>query len=1147
MKQMVKIFNDNVHQIHEKYSLDPKNQTPSSKDGEDLTQNEYATKDEIISYLSILNFIDSDKNPQTSSTASDDKNNKSNDKPNDNSYSELTQTTTNNITNDDKDKSGSHVSSQNVNKYYTHTVLTEAQNVNKYYTHTVLTEAHDVEVFDEIKNQLLELMRNYGANSLKMILEMLVGSSSNIIYEKSTECDFILDESIINVFNIYNKTYIITSVDISNDFDPSDDFHQKDYINVKKIPTKYETMIENNVSIELFVKRLGKTIKSEGYICSDTLNILLRTSQICTNDLYNKKNTILTEIYKARPLIDSTFVSKYTKHIRVCNYLIYSVDQFVERFILDYQYFTHLTSKQLNPLIRDFAKQNQNLEGMYNIIFLLLLGSEQNQNFAFVLYDSTRENKTNGDFTSNIIYNNLTFALQKKLSKVTISVKNEISRIKKIAPEEIDIKKKIATMVNMPDNVKAYILEKNKEKNSNGDNNYKAQMAIDALLSYPWNPIDADKEFKDLKKSLSKSRDYLRNIAKSLDETVFGHNNSKKILIELVGKWIQNPQNGGYVIGLHGPPGVGKTLLAKGIGNALGIPMVTIPLGGMNDAGDLAGHNYTYIGSQYGMVVRQMIKAGKHKCVMLFDEIDKTSSRYGTNEISNILVHITDPNMNKHFQDRFFSSSIEFDLSNVLMIFSYNDSSQIDPILMDRIFEINVESYSEEEKIKIGSDYILKELCDNINLQREFINICDNEIKYIINNYTVEAGVRELKRKMEQILLKLNIDRIYMKGPFTQIMKDYLEEQKERLLLKTYEIDEEEESMKKLSKKKKKQEKLSNDTTNEISGSGTDISSAKDTLKDTLKDDTLKDTLKDDTLKDTLKDDTLKDSANQITEKDSIDDAYLEKENFSSVKKYVDYVPSEYESQIDDAILNDIFNLKHKKVTISRSLIHHYLDKPVIQSEKIHNKNMTGVINGLYATSIGLGGIVSIQVRPNNIKESNNYLQITGNQKKVMEESVKYAFNTIMTLINDTHRANLSVSFVNGFHIHAPDGGTPKDGPSAGCAFATAIFSAIINKPVNREIAMTGEIEMTGKISKIGGLLYKLRGAKNAGVKTVYICEENRSDYNSIKKKFDELFTDGFQVKIISHIIDLISDPNIIIGVTQDDFDHQMLEYYGKL
>jgi ATP-dependent Lon protease len=175
----------------------------------------------------------------------------------------------------------------------------------------------------------------------------------------------------------------------------------------------------------------------------------------------------------------------------------------------------------------------------------------------------------------------------------------------------------------------------------------------------------------------------------------------KKSLLQIIGKWISNPSSQGTSFGLVGPPGVGKTLLAKSVSTALDIPFIQITLGGQNDGELLHGHGYTYSGSQPGLIIKKMVEAGKARCILYFDELDKSTSKHGNiNEITSILIHLTDPNMNKTFQDRFFQG-IDFPLDKVIMIFSYNDSQKIDPILLDRLFEIKVDPYSINEKIII--------------------------------------------------------------------------------------------------------------------------------------------------------------------------------------------------------------------------------------------------------------------------------------------------------------------------------------------------------------------------------------------------------------------------------------------------------------
>jgi endopeptidase La len=913
--------------------------------------------------------------------------------------------------------------------------------------------------FGGIRQNLIKIGLINGFSTMDDALKMIINNEN---YSS------ILAKDEVDTFDHYNQIFVPLMCVIQPITDKDTAF-----ITVEVIPSKCDSLLDNYVRLTLNITHYQKKLVIEGYFDHDYLNLTLRTSQICLKDVYSKKKLIKDRLNRDFVIADINFVKHYLKYTRGCFYLIYDDDQFIEKLLSDYETYKEYCRKPFNIVTKDFVKQS--LHAMYTIINVLLMGSEQNISVAGLLFNLTKDKKLSGESVSNIIYKNLSYLCQLKLKKFSSNLKGELEKLKTLTHEDIDIKKKLATMSAMPDAVKSYILEKLKEFESNGDNNYKSQMAVNALMNFPWKPLDAGSELMDVRKDFHKSRDYLKNVASKLESTVFGHDLTKRVLLELVGKWIQNPKSTGQIIGLVGPPGVGKTLIAQSVSSALNVPFVMIPLGGMNDASDLIGHNYTYSGAQYGMIVRQMIKSNNWRCVMLFDEADKASRKHDTNEIYNTLIHITDPNMNQHFQDRFFSSTIDFDISGVLMIFSYNDSSKLDQILLDRIQEIEVHAYSIREKIKIAKDYILKDLCENIGFDRRTFNISDENMRYIIEKYTSEAGVRELKRKLETILLKLNIDRIYLRGPFRKIIRD-----------KTAIVP-----------------AIIPAIVSEVKKPGRKRKTA---------------------------------MVRQDSEYSVVD------ENSTGVKKYAEYEANELENKLDQDVLNKIFKMELDIVIdFTLPLIHRYLEKPVIKIEEIHKANLIGVINGLYVTSMGMGGIMPIQVYPNYIGDcsdgTNLKLKLTGNQKQVMRESVICALTTAVNLLSKSYKNNIMKNYPNGFHIHAPDGGTPKDGPSAGCAFTTAFVSVILNKKINREVAMTGEIELTGKISKIGGLYYKLCGAKKSGVKKVFICEENRDDFDIIKKKNPEMFENQFDVKIVSHIIQVVSDPDVIEGICESDFD----------
>ena len=195
-------------------------------------------------------------------------------------------------------------------------------------------------------------------------------------------------------------------------------------------------------------------------------------------------------------------------------------------------------------------------------------------------------------------------------------------------------------------------------------------------------------------------------------------------------------------ISLCGPPGVGKTHFVSYLGKALGIPLINFHLGGQNDAEQLIGHGYTYSSARPGKLVQELANAGTRRCILFFDELDKASG----DQITNVIIHLTDKATNSKFQDRFFSG-VEFDFSDCLIIFSYNSRDSIDPILLDRIQEITVDAYTPDQKLQLVNKFVIPELSSLLNIDTSWIN--QRLIKKIILNYTRESGIRKLKQHLE--------------------------------------------------------------------------------------------------------------------------------------------------------------------------------------------------------------------------------------------------------------------------------------------------------------------------------------------------------------------------------------------------------------
>jgi endopeptidase La len=820
-------------------------------------------------------------------------------------------------------------------------------------------------------------------------------------------CNFVGLSSIQEIINIYikNNSYIKMNDDEQNKFDiiknvfvPFKSSYLKDkrldkrnktfeFINKKNVDEKYFFLLGNVFQIKLRINKLKTVLEINGYIELDSINSIIRTSQLCSNYLFNKKKIIIFELDKINDL-DKNFKQSYIKNLTIGELLLFDEINAIKKITEDYNKYIKYTNMIFKSIMNDFI--HSDIINKFEIIKFLLMGSSTSINIAALLFGITKDQKESIDnnskptLISDLIYKNLKFISQTKLKKSDTIILQELKKIDSMNINDIDLKKQIFTSKSMPDYVKKIALNRLDEIKSGSSENYKHLDYVKTLIDFPWINKDYSDIFSILNNDKENAKEFIGNAKNKMNEIIYGHDKCKETIIELIAKWISNPNSIGKSIGLRGPPGVGKTLFGKTLGDILNIPFAQINVGGIDDASILSGHSFTYSNAQPGLIIRKMTQAGYPRCIIFIDEIDKTGIKYGINEIMNILIHITDPNTNDNFNDKFFQE-ITFPLSKVLFIFSYNDQSKVDKILLDRLDQINVDPYTTYEKLQIFKNYILKEICDEINLDLNHIYIDDKTIEYLIENFTHESGVRNLKRKLEKILLKLNLDKIYSRGIFD-----------------------------------------------------------------------------------------VKNNSNNIN------------------------------------------------INITIDMIDSILDKPNNNIKKILSTSQIGIINGLYATDNGVGGILPILIYRNCNGTHKFKLKLTGSQKSVMKESIQFAF-TIATNLLKTEIINKYIEEnPDGLHIHTPDGATPKDGPSAGAAFTTAFISKILNIPIKNNIAMTGEIETNGMVTAIGGLESKLHGAKKAGVELVFIPFENKSDYDKIIKKNNKLICNNFNVKIVSHISEIL-------------------------
>jgi ATP-dependent Lon protease len=297
-----------------------------------------------------------------------------------------------------------------------------------------------------------------------------------------------------------------------------------------------------------------------------------------------------------------------------------------------------------------------------------------------------------------------------------------------------------------------------------GDNEYyKIKNWIDTFMRIPF--VKHESLPISISDGIEKCHDFMENAQKTLNDAVYGLNDAKMQIMQLLGQLITNPSAIGTAIAIHGPPGTGKTSLIKeGISKILNRPFAFIALGGATDSSFLEGHGYTYEGSTWGKIVQILIESKCMNPVIYFDELDKISETPKGEEIAGILTHLTDTTQNSEFHDKYFSE-IKFDLSKCFFIFSYNDETKVNPILKDRMYRIKTKGYNSKEKITIANNYLLPKIREQVKFQQDDIHISDEVINHIIETYcNKEDGVRNLKRCLEIIYTKLNLYRLMKPG-----------------------------------------------------------------------------------------------------------------------------------------------------------------------------------------------------------------------------------------------------------------------------------------------------------------------------------------------------------------------------------------------
>ena len=346
-----------------------------------------------------------------------------------------------------------------------------------------------------------------------------------------------------------------------------------------------------------------------------------------------------------------------------------------------------------------------------------------------------------------------------------IKIIKEVREINKITRVEVPYRMSLLE-ANIPATFKASAMKKInslKYMEPGSGEYYKIKNWVDTFMRIPFN--NYEKLPINISDGVEACHEFMAKAQQTLDDAVYGLNDAKMQIMQMLGQLVTNPSALGTAIAIKGPMGTGKTTLVKeGISKILNRPFAFIALGGATDSSFLEGHSYTYEGSVWGKIVQILIDSKCMNPVIYFDELDKISDTPKGEEIAGILTHLTDTSQNSQFHDKYFAE-IDFDLSKCLFIFSYNDENKVNPILRDRMYRIMTKGYDKKQKTVISNSYLLPKIREQVKFSTEDIIIPEEALHHIIDtDCDKEDGVRNLKRCLEIIYTKLNLYRLMRPG-----------------------------------------------------------------------------------------------------------------------------------------------------------------------------------------------------------------------------------------------------------------------------------------------------------------------------------------------------------------------------------------------